>query len=129
MKLHQNGSYRPRESAWPNNPWSAPLTPPDSGYGTPESYGMSAVSSNAHYNDWFSQAAAQYNSGRYHQNSARNPFYSSRPPAYSAHGYVYNQHQNVWEHGMAECNCHSCAGSMKDGPYFASHTYGQPVMG
>ncbi|KAI6785957.1 Meiotically up-regulated like protein-like protein [Emericellopsis cladophorae] len=128
-KVHQHGSYHSRESAWSSNPWSAPLTPPDSGYGTPESYGMSAVSSNAHYNDWFSQAAAQYNNGRFHQASARNPFYSSRPPAYSAHGYTYNQHQNIWEHGMAECNCPSCASPLKEGPYFTSHGYGQPVMG
>lgn len=122
LKAHQH-SYRSRE-AW-TNPWSAPLTPPDSGYGTPD-YAMSATSSNARYNDWFSQATAQY-SGRYGQASATNPFYPNRHSAY-AHNYAYGHH-NIWEHGVAECSCPSCVGPLKQAPYFAAQAYGQPVMG
>jgi hypothetical protein len=87
---------------------------------------MSAASSNARYNDWFSQSAAQY-AGRY-QGSAHNPFYPTRQAPY-APNYGYGHHQNVWEHGLAECSCHACSGPLKQAPYFASHGYGQPVMG
>ncbi|KAL6869090.1 cyclin-like protein [Amphichorda felina] len=128
MKAHQH-NYRGRDMTWSNNPWNAPLTPPDSGYGTPDSYAMSAASSNARYNDWFSQAAAQYN-GRYHQASghnSNNPFYPARQASY-APSYGYNHH-HAWEHGQAECSCATCVGPLKQAPYFASHAYGQPVMG
>ena len=125
MKGHQN-TYRPRDVNWSNNPWSAPLTPPDSGYGTPDSYSMSAAATNARYNDWFSQSAAQY-TGRY-QGSTHNPFYPTRQASY-APSYGYSHHQNVWEHGLAECSCHACSGPLKQAPYFSSHGYGQPVMG
>jgi hypothetical protein len=126
MKAQQQ-SYRPRgEVAWTHNPWSAPLTPPDSGYGTPD-YAMSASSSNARYNEWFSQAAAQYTS-RYPQPPAHNSFYpNSRHNSYGGH-YPYTQ--NMWEHGLAECSCTGCVDPMKQQvPYFVPHGYSQPVMG
>jgi hypothetical protein len=114
--------YRARDS-WNQNPWSAPLTPPDSGYGTPD-YALSAASSNARYNEWFAHAAAQYNT-RYHQPAIHNGFYSRN----SGFGGHYSYHQNAWEHGVAECNCHGCGGPMKQAPYFMPHGYGQPVVG
>lgn len=123
MKAQQH-SYRSRD-AWPHNPWNAPLTPPDSGYGTPD-YVMSATSSNARYNEWFAQAAAQYNT-RYSQAQAHNSFYASRHSPYASH-YPYNQ--TMWEHGLAECSCNGCVDPVKhQTPYFMSHGYGQPVMG
>lgn len=121
----QSQSYRSRDGVWTQNQWSAPLTPPDSGYGTPE-YVQSATSSNARYNDWFSQAAAQYNS-RYPQPAAQAPFYPNRHANYASH-YPYNQ--GNWEHGLAECSCPNCVGPVKQTPYFMSQQgYGQPVMG
>ncbi|POR35442.1 Uncharacterized protein TPAR_04365 [Tolypocladium paradoxum] len=120
----QQGNFRSRDTAWAHNPWNAPLTPPDSGYGTPD-YVMSATSSNARYNEWFAQATAQY-ANRYPQPSAHNAFYPHRQTPYAGH-YAYNQ--GIWEHGLAECNCPSCATPMKQTPYFMSHGYGQPVVG
>lgn len=121
----QQHTYRSRDATWANNPWNAPLTPPDSGYGTPE-YVMSATSSNARYNEWFAQATAQYSS-RYPQPPAQNSFYQHRQTPYSSH-YAYN-HGGVWDHGVGECNCPGCLGSMKQTPYFMSHGYGQQVAG
>ncbi|KAH0532668.1 hypothetical protein TsFJ059_001328 [Trichoderma semiorbis] len=124
MKAQQH-TYRSRETTWSNNPWNAPLTPPDSGYGTPE-YAMSAASSNARYNEWFAQAAAQYSS-RYPQPPAHNTFYPNRQSSYASH-YPYHHHSG-WEHGLGECGCPGCVEPMKQTPYFMSHGYGQPVMG
>lgn len=121
----QQQSYRPREPAWGQNPWSAPITPPDSGYGTPD-YMMSATSSNAQYNDWFAQAAAQYNSRPYHA-SARGGYYQHRQSHHYHTPYGYGQ--GAWEHGVAECSCHGCVAPMKQNPYLASHAYTQPVGG
>lgn len=122
MKVQQN-PYQSRDAMWAHNPWNAPLTPPDSGYGTPD-YVMSATSSNARYNEWFAQAAAQY-SNRYPQPPAPNAFYPNRQ--YPNH-YPYAHHG--WEHGMGgECACAGCVGSMKQGSYFVPNGYGQPVMG
>lgn len=120
----QHHPYRSREGAWAQNPWNAPLTPPDSGYGTPE-YVMSATSSNARYNDWFSQATAQY-TGRYPQPSAQSAYYHNRQTPFTPH-YPYNQ--GVWEHGLAECSCPNCVAPVKQTPYFVSHGYSQPVLG
>ncbi|GJN73035.1 cyclin-like protein (Clg1) [Purpureocillium lilacinum] len=122
----QQRPYRARDAAWAHNPWSAPLTPPDSGYGTPD-YGMSATSSNARYNEWFAQATAQY-TNRYPQPPAHNAFYPNRQTPYPGH-YAYNQ--GMWEqHSLAECNCQTCMTPMKQqAPYFMAHGYGQPVVG
>ncbi|PFH58049.1 hypothetical protein XA68_14235 [Ophiocordyceps unilateralis] len=120
----QQPNYRSREVAWAHNPWNAPLTPPDSGYGTPE-YVMSATSSNARYNEWFAQAATQYTT-RYPQSSGHGPFYPSHRMPYPGQ-YPYNQ--GSWEHGVAECRCSDCAAPVKQPTYFVSHGYGQPVVG
>ncbi|KAK8924874.1 Meiotically up-regulated gene 80 protein [Metarhizium anisopliae] len=120
----QQQTYRSRDAPWAHNPWNAPLTPPDSGYGTPE-YVMSATSSNARYNEWFAQAAAQYSS-RYPQPPAHSSFYQHRQTPYSSH-YSYNH--GGWDHGIGECNCPGCVGPMKQTPYFVSHGYGQQVVG
>ena len=122
MKLQPG--YRPRETGWTQNPWNAPMTPPDSGYGTPD-YDMSATSSNARYNDWFSQAATQY-STRYPHPPAHNAHYHHRQPVYGAH-YPYNQ--GAWEHGLAECNCPGCVMPAKHTSYMMTNGYGQLVMG
>ncbi|KAK9439320.1 Cyclin PHO80-like protein [Metarhizium brunneum] len=120
----QQQTYRSRDASWAHNPWNAPLTPPDSGYGTPE-YVMSATSSNARYNEWFAQAAAQYSS-RYPQPPAHSSFYQHRQTPYSSH-YSYNH--GGWDHGIGECSCPGCVGPMKQTPYFVSHGYGQQVVG
>ncbi|KAH6898932.1 hypothetical protein B0T10DRAFT_124038 [Thelonectria olida] len=126
QQQQQPHTYRSREVGWSQNPWSAPLTPPDSGYGTPD-YAMSATSSNARYNEWFAQATAQYSS-RYPQPPAYSNFYQSRHNSHSGH-YSYN-HNNMWEHGVAECSCAGCVDPMKQqASYFMPHTYSQPVMG
>jgi hypothetical protein len=122
MKAQQG--YRSREATWAHNPWSAPLTPPDSGYGTPE-YAMSATSTAGGYGDWFSQGMNQYNSG-YSQAAGHNAFFPTRHGAYVNH-YPYSH--GTWEHGLAECSCPGCVGPMKQAPYFMSHGYGQPVIG
>lgn len=121
IKAQQHG-YRSRETTWSHNPWNAPLTPPDSGYGTPE-YVMSATSSNARYRKWFAQATSQY-TNRYPQPSGHSAFYPSRQTPFPGHSYG----QNIWEHGMAECNCPSYLSPMKQTQYL-SYGYGQPVVG
>ncbi|OAQ97627.1 hypothetical protein LLEC1_02027 [Akanthomyces lecanii] len=121
--LKAQQQYQGRDAIWQQNPWSAPLTPPDSGYGTPD-YVMSATSSNARYNEWFSNAASQYTT-RYPQPGAPSQYYGSRQAPYPA----YPFHHTGWEHGMGDCSCAGCAGSMKPPSYFAAPGYGQPVMG
>jgi len=115
--------YRARENAWrqQQQSWNAPLTPPDSGYGTPD-YGMSATSINSRYNDWFAQASAQqygYDNSKYYRSS----FDRNSNKSFN------NQYHCAWEHGLAECSCQSCIGPMKQGPFFVPSNYGQAVMG
>uniref|UniRef100_A0A8H7ND65 Cyclin N-terminal domain-containing protein n=1 Tax=Bionectria ochroleuca TaxID=29856 RepID=A0A8H7ND65_BIOOC len=125
LKSQQSG-YRSREASWSHNhnPWGAPLTPPDSGYGTPD-YALSAATTNARYNDWFAQATAQYASRYPHV--SHTAYGSGRHGGYVPSSYPY--HQNIWEHGTGDCACTGCAGAMKHAPYFGAHGYGQPVMG
>jgi hypothetical protein len=113
-------TYRSRDATWAHNPWNAPLTPPDSGYGTPE-YVMSATSSNARYNEWFAQATAQYTS-RYPQPPTQSSFYQHRQTPYSSH-HAYNH--GAWDR---ECNCPGCV-PLDQTPYFMPHGYGQQVVG
>ncbi|KAK0381359.1 meiotically up-regulated 80 protein [Colletotrichum limetticola] len=105
---------------------NAPLTPPDSGYGTPE-YINSATSTNARYNDWFSQATTtgQWNT-RYQQPSHN--YYGHRHNQQNFPGH-YGYQQTMWEHGVAECSCANCVGPTKASSYFAHPSFGQPVMG
>jgi hypothetical protein len=126
---HQS-AYRSREAPWSHNPWQAtPLTPPDSGYGTPE-YSLNSATTTTKPYEWFSQPTVQmpFNHGpnRYPQAQAQNAYYS-RHGNYPGH-YAYGQ--GMWEHnGLAECNCAGCS-AVKQPPYFpVSHGYGQPVMG
>lgn len=122
MKAQQG--YRAREGSWAHHTWRAPLTPPDSGYGTPE-YVMSATSVNARYNDWFAQAAAQY-ANRYSQSSAPNAFFSHHQTPYQGQ-YSYNS--GLWESSVPDCNCPSCIAPTKHSAYFMPHGYGQSVVG
>ncbi|KAG5954000.1 hypothetical protein E4U32_000810 [Claviceps aff. humidiphila group G2b] len=123
---------RPRETVWPHNPWSAPLTPPDSGYGTPE-HVTSTTSTNAHYSDWFAQATAQYSSKYNSQYSSRYP----QPPAVHNTFYQHRQtplapqyapNHTLWDRDAADCTCSACAAPTKQTPYFA-YAYGQLLVG
>ncbi|KAK4169938.1 hypothetical protein QBC43DRAFT_250751 [Cladorrhinum sp. PSN259] len=131
-------SYRPEQTSW-NYMWqpgpAAPLTPPDSGYGTPE-HTSSATSVNSHYTEWFDRAiGGGCNSSRHYQqpttysNGYRNNGQSARTPV--NYGAFYNYGHNIWEHSSAaDCSCANCiAVHSKTPAYFATHAYGQPVMG
>jgi hypothetical protein len=130
-------SYR-RDQAWayPAPSWpSAPLTPPDSGYGTPD-YPNSAASSNSNYNEWFDRALGSASTmqrpyqppmqyGGFHRNSRMN----RTQPTYASF-YPYNH--NIWEPpNTADCGgCVGCSGGFHKHPaYFMPSNYGQPVMG
>jgi hypothetical protein len=121
-EMVQRQAYRHQEGVWGQNQFrpQAPITPPDSGYSTPE-YIMSATSTNAQYNDWFAHAL-RYNGG-YQQPQPQSAFYS-RHGNYPGH-YAYGG----WETGVAECSCATCLGPAAKQPYFVSHGFGQPVMG
>lgn len=127
--------YR-REQPWAYTvpSWPAgPLTPPDSGYGTPE-YPNSATSFNSHYNDWFDRAVVnsamprppyptqQYAPFHHVGHSTRN--HTSYQPFYP-----YNH--NIWEPPSAtDCSCANCNGMYhKPQQYFLANNYGQPVVG
>jgi hypothetical protein len=132
----QEQSYISREATWlPYQPaWqSAPLTPPDSGYGTPE-YPDSAVA-NAQYQDWFTRAAANGPVVERHftQPAAFNA-YNSQPqaarntqPTYTPY---YSYGQSTWDPSVADCHCSKCAsaGHNQHLP-FMGNAYGQTVMG
>ncbi len=114
---------------------SAPLTPPDSGYGTPE-YTNSAAAVNARYNDWFDRAIVGGTTSQrpYHRGVGYQSFHhaSHAHRNHSNYPSFYNYSQNIWEPpSVADCNCHECAASttFKPNQYFAGHTYGQPVVG
>ncbi|EGX90606.1 cyclin-like protein (Clg1), putative [Cordyceps militaris CM01] len=123
QSLKAQQQYQGRDAIWQHNPWNAPLTPPDSGYGTPD-YDMSATSSNARYNEWFSDAATQY-ANRYPQSAAPSQYYPNRQAPFSAYPY----HHSGWGHAMGDCGCAGCAAPIKSNSYFAAPGYGQPVMG
>ncbi|KAI5862550.1 hypothetical protein GGS23DRAFT_605490 [Durotheca rogersii] len=126
-------AFRCREGSWqgqyPGNPWSqaqAPLTPPDSGYGTPE-YLNSATSVNSSYDEWFSQALA---------NKYRGHYKPPGPPGYGPqNGHQYHQHfpshygPGMWDSHAAECSCIQCMPQLhKTGSYF-QHGFSQAVLG
>lgn len=129
-------TYRPEQASWGYMGWqqSAPLTPPDSGYGTPE-YTNSATSANSHYNEWFDRAIVGGNNTLRHyqqppsyNNGYRHTGHSSRNPP----NYFYNHTHNIWEHhNVADCNCGACVAvyNKPSPPYFLGHSYGQPVVG
>ncbi|KAI6084485.1 hypothetical protein F4821DRAFT_169346 [Hypoxylon rubiginosum] len=127
-------AYRGREGSWQSqyqNHWpqsQAPLTPPDSGYGTPE-YLNSAASVNSAYDEWFSQAVnGGYN--RHFKPSGHNGYGSRNGPHFqpwAGHHYAHGP----WESNVAECSCAQCKPQQqhKTATYFQPHGYSQPVMG
>ncbi|EON97599.1 putative cyclin-like protein [Phaeoacremonium minimum UCRPA7] len=134
----QQTTYRPHEAVWnqyqaPGWASAAPLTPPDSGYGTPEYMNCATSANTQYYGDFFNRAASN---GIHAQRSVRqNPgqgmfHHSARHGNFS--GY-YNYGSSIWEHGIADCNCANCVGPIHGKPqqYFhmAPQGYGQPVMG
>ncbi|KAI1872752.1 uncharacterized protein JN550_003626 [Neoarthrinium moseri] len=128
-------SFRPRENSWATQyqtSWSAaPLTPPDSGYGTPE-YLNSAASLNSRYNDWFNSAMATGYRG--YQSSAPTTTHASYNHRASTHQHqsYYNHYggQGIWDANIAECNCSQCMATLhKPAHYFQHHGFGQAVVG
>ncbi|KAI1075529.1 hypothetical protein F5B20DRAFT_378511 [Whalleya microplaca] len=125
-------SYRSREGSWQNqyqNPWSqaqAPLTPPDSGYGTPE-YLNSAASINSSYEEWFAQAV----NGNYNRFKPSGHNYGSRGGNHFHHPFYNHYGHNAWDSNVAECNCAHCMSTFhaKAASYFPQRGFGQPVMG
>lgn len=126
---------RDQPASWTYWPRSAPLTPPDSGYGTPE-YVNSATSANSHYQEWFDRAiCGGPNVSRHYQppvayNSFQQGGHASRnTPNYGTT--FYNYGHSIWDHPyVQDCNCATCLGAHAKPPaYFVSHTYGQPVVG
>ena len=126
-------AYRQQENTWQNQyqgAWTqAPMTPPDSGYGTPE-YLSSAHPANSRF-DWSAQASATGNYTRGYQGQTQGNYGATRgsihyPQTYYPHHYP----QSAWDGNLAECNCHNCTGLMHHKPnYYIPHAYGQAVMG
>ncbi|OTA99819.1 hypothetical protein M426DRAFT_27129 [Hypoxylon sp. CI-4A] len=125
--------YRCREGSWQGqfqNPWSqaqAPLTPPDSGYGTPE-YLNSAASVNSSYEEWFAQAVNNAYNGQY-KPAAHHSFGSRNGPHFP---HKYSGHfGGGWESNSGDCGCAQCRPQLHNKPtsYFQQHSYAQPVMG
>ncbi|KAI0485084.1 cyclin-like protein [Xylariaceae sp. FL0804] len=137
-RLQRSGksAYRPREGSWHGqyqNAWpqvQTPLTPPDSGYGTPE-YLNSAASVNSRYNDWFNQAVVNGNYSRTYQPTNAHTTYAPRPSSHYHLPYYHQYGQGAWDSHGSECNCHQCLAAMhgKPAPYFQNRGYGQAVMG
>lgn len=132
-QAQQQSSYRQQEANWnqfPTGPWSgAPLTPPDSGYGTPE-YSTTATSGNGQfYGDWFNRAFASDAQGqRYSRhNSSANAYHHPARHAHYPGGY-YNNYtgHNIWDMNVTECNCANCTGPVKahQGYFMAPPVYG-----
>ncbi|KAK8070031.1 hypothetical protein PG994_006647 [Apiospora phragmitis] len=104
-RLQQSrNKFRPRENSWQGqyqNTWPTdPLTPPDSGYGTPK-YLNSAASLNSRYNDWFGSAVSS--------------------------GYTHNRNYPCVKHVFSSRQC--MASLQKPAHYFHHNPYGQPVVG
>ncbi|KAL2173402.1 uncharacterized protein P884DRAFT_212067 [Thermothelomyces heterothallicus CBS 202.75] len=131
-------AYRHDPSSWAYSfaSWSqaAPLTPPDSGYGTPE-YANSTALVNSSYAEWFDGALLGSNVASRHYpqpppySGFRHGNHASRNPV--SYGGYYGYGHNIWEHpGVADCNCGSCGGMHhKTVGYFGAHAYGQAVVG
>ncbi|KAK0643363.1 hypothetical protein B0T16DRAFT_331549 [Cercophora newfieldiana] len=131
--------YRRDQVGWSNyqNVWpqSAPLTPPDSGYGTPE-YVNSATSANSHYTEWFDRAIVGGNVSKYYQQPAPYNTFQQGSQGHTTRGAAnyggfYNYGHSIWEHpNVADCNCANCVSvHAKPAAYFMGHSYGQPVVG
>ncbi|KAJ4300141.1 cyclin-like protein [Collariella sp. IMI 366227] len=132
------GSFRHDPSPWAYSmgswPQTAPLTPPDSGYGTPE-YTNSATL-NSSYNEWFDSALSGSSaaSRQYQQHNSYNAFRQNSHPSRNtppSYGHYYGYGHNIWDHpSPADCNCGNCPGvHNKPAGYFGGHTYTQAVVG
>lgn len=127
--------HDPSPWAYPVTAWSqpTPLTPPDSGYGTPE-YANSTTLVNSNYMEWFTGALLGNNtSSRHYQQPQPQPYsgyrhanQTSRSATKSGHYYPYGY--NMWHPRVAGCNCAGCPPAQQAG-YFDAHAYGQPVVG
>ncbi|PSR92195.1 hypothetical protein BD289DRAFT_364923 [Coniella lustricola] len=135
----QQAAYHSQDASWnhfSNGPWSAaPVTPPDSGYGTPE-YPQSATSGNGQfYGDWFNRAFANdFQTQRFQRHNSVPHGHGYHHHRHSHYPGYYNNGQNIWEMNAAECNCANCVGpftaAAKSQPYFmAAPAYGQAVLG
>jgi len=136
----QQAAYRHDQPSWGYaSTWHAdPLTPPDSGYGTPE-YANSAASVNSQYNEWFDRAVTSNTASgarpflQPNYNAAFQPQSNQLPRGHVGHPGFYNYGQNIWEApNVAECSCMNCGShaGQKQHPYFMAHgAYGQPVVG
>lgn len=117
--------------------WHAPLTPPDSGYGTPE-YANSATSMNSQYNDWFDRAVTNTSNGhrQFPQSATYHGFQHHSQHTARHHSNLsayYNYSQNIWEPpSVADCNCANCAApahQKNQTTYYTPQAYGQSVVG
>lgn len=115
--------FRHQENMWAQNQYrpgpTAPITPPDSGFSTPE-YVSSATSSTGRFQDWFGQPSAlpQYNA--YPSQSHISP--------YTRHSGHHGQY-SYWGDRLADCSCAQCSTSTMKQSYFMHNMYSQPVMG
>lgn len=131
-------AYRREQAGWSSYsawPQSAPLTPPDSGYGTPE-YVNSATSTNSHYTEWFDRAIVGGNVSKYYQQPAPYNTFQQGSQGHTTrgagnYGGFYNFGHSIWEHpSVPECSCANCVGvHAKPSAYFMGNGYGQPVVG
>ncbi|KAK3306808.1 uncharacterized protein B0T15DRAFT_154294 [Chaetomium strumarium] len=141
MKRNQapmGASFRHEPSSWAYPPpsWSqtAPLTPPDSGYGTPE-YTNSTTLATSNYTEWLDGALLGANAtSRHYQQPA--PYSGFRHNGHGSrhavgYGHYYGYGHNIWEQpSVADCNCGLCAGVHNKVPaYFGGHHYSQAVVG
>jgi hypothetical protein len=120
--MAQRHGYHGQENMWAHPQYrpgpQAPITPPDSGYCTPD-YASATASTGGRYQDWFAQAAMQFNA--YHQTQhGHNAYY---------HRHHSQGHFPYWDPAIAECNCSHCPLPAAKQSYFVPHAYSQPVMG
>ncbi|KAH9884736.1 cyclin-like protein [Xylariomycetidae sp. FL2044] len=122
-----------QQSTWQHA--RAPLTPPDSGYGTPE-YLNSAASINSSYNEWFNHNLNHHNASKGNYSRGYGPFadqaFGLRGSSHYQQPYLNHFNQNGWDSSVADCDYPNCASAMhhKAAPYFhQQHGYRQPVMG
>jgi hypothetical protein len=122
-------AYQP--SSWAP---TAPLTPPDSGYGTPE-YANSTALVNSNYAEWFDGALVGGNNASRHYQQPP-PYSGFRQSCHGSHstatyGSTYGYGHSIWEHqGAGDCNCGHCAVlHHKPAGYFGGYAYGQAVVG
>ena len=100
--------HRAPEQTWPQGgrSWHQPITPPDSGYGTPD-YSMNATAGN-NYMDW-----RQFQNVHSGYQPPHASYYPTRQSTYS-NPYGYNAIGAA--HDPLECPCHLCSGPMCSGP-------------